>query len=568
MTACSDGSNVTAPAPLAGDEVACGGGTVRLAVLQSTTIDCSSGNLMTLEGGGASYLIVPQFAATDVANTPTSFVIGMSNAITAARPATRFISPSGVSADVVRAQRPAGRMQARFDLGLRRAERTAITSGRWRIPPSVRAASRQAPTRASAPPPALNSERVFNILASSDPGNPVFRSIDARLGYTGDNILVYVDTTSTGVTSADLTRIGEIFDRTLYPLDVTTFGPPVDIDGNGRVIMLMSPAVNALTTASACASQGYVAGFFDGTDLADTTSTESNRGEIFYTIVPDPTGSVSCAHSVSDFLDQIPSIFLHELQHLINFSQKVVLRGGDPEEGWLDEGLSRIAEELGSIHYESLYPPPAGRTNTNQLFPDSAEGYIVGVLYDSYQYLLDPTAETVTLHDDSEDGFAWRGGDWLLLRWYGDQYGTQLYQRLEQTSLTGEANLSAASGTSLATAFGEFSLALFADSLPGQPRTAVPAPDRFASRNLRRLYQALYNVAGPSTGVPLPFPIPAVSLGVGVFGQGSMPPGTMSFATLSTPADSATIHIRFATPAGGMLSPQLRPQVSILRLPG
>jgi hypothetical protein len=63
---------------------------------------------------------------------------------------------------------------------------------------------------------------------------------------------------------------------------------------------------------------------------------------------------------------------------MINFSQKVVMRGVDPEEGWRDEGMSRIAEELGSIHYEALYPPPAGRTNPRQLFPDSAESYSSG----------------------------------------------------------------------------------------------------------------------------------------------------------------------------------------------
>ena len=58
----------------------------------------------------------------------------------------------------------------------------------------------------------------------------------------------------------------------------------------------------------------------------------------------------------------VPGTFLHELQHLISFSQHVVVHHSNPEYGWLDEGLSIVAEELGSLYYEQKCPGTACRT--------------------------------------------------------------------------------------------------------------------------------------------------------------------------------------------------------------
>ena len=122
--------------------------------------------------------------------------------------------------------------------------------------------------------------------------------------------------------------------------------------------------VNALTPSAQCSTSGYVAGFFEEEDLgAGVTDPNSNHGEIFYSIAPDPTGAASCAHTAADVGFAVPSTFLHELQHLISFSQHVVVHGGEPEYGWLDEGLSIVAEELGSVYYEKKCPGPrAART--------------------------------------------------------------------------------------------------------------------------------------------------------------------------------------------------------------
>jgi hypothetical protein len=284
-------------------------------------------------------------------------------------------------------------------------------------------------------------------------------------------------------------------------------------------------------------------------------------------MVPDPGATVSCAHSVASLQDELGATFLHELQHLINFSQHVLVRNSAEEEGWLDEGLSLVAEELGSLYYEAKYPAPAGRTSAAQLFPDSAEGYISGVLETSYSYLLRPDTATLTLHSDDESGLAWRGGDWLLLRWLGDQHGgTGFFRALDQTGLTGIANIEHAAGEPFPSLFGDFSLALYADSLPGVARGQVPAPDRFATRDLRQLYAALYRVAGPSAQVPYRFPVQLTPLSATAV-TASLAPGTMGFYRLDSSAAAPTVTVTFAAPGGGPLRAALHPQVSILRLP-
>ncbi|MFL5560168.1 MAG: hypothetical protein ACJ79K_01720 [Gemmatimonadaceae bacterium] len=555
-------------APVA-DKLCGGGGVVTLAVNQAATIDCSAGSVVDLGGSGAHYLIVPQFASSHVANAGVGYTLAAHTLTLTADIASASVTataplPNGedglrlaraVTPFVASGETQPGARQAAFDFALRKRARDAVASGAWTRAGASRSAS--APLRAV---PALGSMRAFQVVSSFDTKNPTFATVNAQLTYVGANVLVYVDAQSptNGFTPDQLTAFSKLFDETLYPIDIAAFGQPSDIDGNQRVIMLLTPIVNALVTKAECETGGYVGGFFDGFDLV-SNSVNSNQGEVFYAVVPDPSASVSCAHTVAQLLDVVPATFLHELQHLISFSQHVVVNNGAAEEGWLDEGMSLVAEELGSSYYEQKYPPPSGRTNPAQLFPDSAEGFIVGLLGDSYTYLERPDTASVTLHSDADGGLAWRGGDWLLLRWLGDHESTDFYQRLEHSKATGIANISAAAGEAFPTLFGDFSLSLWADSIPGQPRSAVPARDRFTTRNLRELYQAYYNAGGGNR----PYPAQVTTLTIGNTVTGKMVPGTMMFYR----ADATTpIRVKFA-PSSGTFDSNLHPQLSIYRLP-
>ena len=567
LSACS-ADKATSPSTPRTLEPCGAGGTVQISVLQGATVPCGAGGTIDLAGGGAHYLVVPQFAAGGVDKKSIAYAIGVPAAGATASVAA---ADGGPNASVVApvfdeaSLSPVPSPQAFFDFSLREAERSAIKSGAWT---SGSAKTGTLSAQIASMSPTVGSLRNFRVVSSINVNNPTFKTVTGRLSFAGQNILIYIDTLAppNGFTPDQLTAFGQLFDQTLYPIDYAAFGAPSDIDGTGTVIMLLSPVVNSLTPSSQCTTQGYIAGFFDGYDLVSTNA-NSNQGEIFYSVVPDPTGTVSCAHSVADLLRTVPPTFLHELQHLISFSQHVVVHRGREEEGWLDEGMSIVAEELGSIYYEQRFPPPSGRTNPNQLFPDSSQGFISGALSDSYTYLLRSDTASVTLHSDSDGGIAWRGGDWLLLRWLGDQKGAAFYQQLEQGSAIGVSNIEAASGESFPTLFGDFSTSLWTDSIVGVPKSSIPPRDRFATRTLRKMYQALYNAAGPSTEVPRPYPVILTSLPSGSILNASMVPGTMAFYRLDTATGAATVRLQFSSPMGGSFATNLHSQVSLFRLP-
>jgi hypothetical protein len=542
--------------------------TVTLAPTQGTTLDCSDGRTtITLAGNGATYLVVPEYPVGDVPyrfqtftlahDEPAPMTAGMA---TPSMPASMFGSPNA-PAFGPHATPPArrwNRRQASFDLRMLAASHRVATG-------NARAGAPR--TQTDGPVTArdtINQLRTFHVL--SDSNGSTFGTSVARLEFAGANVYVYVDTAApSGFTPSQLASFGQYADNLLYNLDLATFGAPTDLDHNGHVIMLLTQIVNGITPASECETEGYVAGFFYSGDLVPG-GRESNNGEIFYQVVPDPSGVFSCAHSVSSVVGTTPGTFLHELQHMINFGHHVVMHDGAPEEGWLDEGESIVATELGARHYEALFPPPTGRTTPSQIFPDSAEPFITEQLFDSYNYLLQTDTISLTLHSDADCCLQWRGGDWLLLRYMGDQFDSTVYGRLENGIVTGTANLAAASGVTFPTIFANFGIALYADSLPGVPRSAMPPQYQFPSYNFRTDYQALFAGAGGQDDVTKPFPIATQALGSGSPLSATMVPGTMAYYQIATPSGAATVTLHFAGSAGAVLPSNLHPQVAILRI--
>src|ERR1035437_9171704 len=332
----------------------CPAGAALLAPYDAVTVSSAQlDSCLTLPGNGATYLEVGQFASV---GDPTNVVNWQINTSVASGSAAAASRPLHLTGD--------NPIRREFETMLRGIERT--------IAPRARAeaiAARRSPVRLSAaiaPPPALGTRRDFKVVAALDGSS--FTSATARLVYAGDHVLLYVDTIGQGFSDAQYQSLGALFDRDLYAIDIRAFGSESDVDQNGRVIALFTPKINALVSTSNCAFAGYVTGFFYGTDLL-VSDPNSNKGEIFFSYVPDSAGTYSCPHTAASVLQVVPGTFLHELQHMISFNQHVLVRGGAQEDVWLNEGLGQIAEELGSEYYEAKYPPPSGRSTTTQLFP-------------------------------------------------------------------------------------------------------------------------------------------------------------------------------------------------------
>lgn len=572
LAACAT-HDVTSPAGAFQNNPCLPNATVQLAVAGTLRVDCANGGTtVTFAGNGASYLVVPEFAT---AQAPFQLVLysmasgPLSPAAVSARRVRGLVPEAAAAGPMASGGLPPQRaMAAQYaaDRLLRSRARQQAMSGAFRaFASSVPRAPQGSVLRSPPPPGSIRSFHVVSSLAAT----PSYATVAAQLAYVGANVLLYVDTLAPagGFTASQLQGFGQSFDQVLYPIDTTAFGSPTDIDQNGRVIVLLSPVVNGDTPSATCATQGYVAGFFNSEDFSGPADANSNQGEIFYAIVPDPAGTFSCAQTVANVQDAVPAIFLHELQHLINYSQHVVVSGGGAGASWLDEGLSIAAEELGSLHYETECPPPSCRSNPAQLFPDSSQGFVQGFLYDSYAFALLPDTASITLENDGDQGVSWRGGAWLLVRWLADQAGgSGFYRQLERGPSDGVADIELATGRSFPELFADFGLALHTDSLAGLPRTTAPSVNRFVTRNVKQLWARLFATSGPSSAFPLADPLQLFAITADT-STAVLYPGTVTYFRLDTPANAATVSIRFAVPGGAAFSSALKPQMAIFRLP-
>lgn len=527
-----------------------------LAVGEGVVVRGADAGCLRLGSAGQRMLIVPQYVpATTSTPSPSTFSLAVASLSAIASSEDPFgvardVAPSVVALQTTAPPTPREILEAT----LRANERTLADELQTEPTPAPSASRAPNAPRFNVVPtaPSLGTTRTFRVLASLT--GVSYSTVTARLRFAGTNILFYDDVGSPAPLSDDeVTRLGRLFDETLYRLDVATFGAESDIDGNGRVIVLTTPVVNAITPTADCSASGFVPGFFNGTDLT-TRNTNSNRAEIFYAFVPDPKGERSCGHLSDEVLRLLPETFAHEFQHMISFNQHVLVRRGTGEATWLNEGLSHIAEELGARYYDDRYPAPSGRATPSQFLPDSAFMMIRGNLTNAAAYLANPGAFSVTAFSGLGT-LEERGAAWLFLRWLGAQKGDAVFGRLVQTAQTSRTNVESATGETLDALLGDFSIALFADSVPGIARSAISPRYRLGQRTMREL------LARSLTRPAYPLVVRTVSGGATV--TGSMVQGTALHYQLTVPVGGSVI--RLSAPGGGAIPASAGAQLGILR---
>jgi hypothetical protein len=525
--------------------------TLDLAVGEGITVGVADlERCLQLPAMGQRYLVVPQFASAADDPISTPFRIGRTTPVTAA--ASGMLAQS--AGPLLSTQRPVS-AQERVDRMMRNIERE--------IAPQV-AMQDNEPGPMVLPALTLNSSRSFRVISDlgDDGDSPKFGTSSARLRYIGAHILIYVDQRSVSTMSeAEMTRIGDLFDARLYDLAAARFGSESDLDGNGKVIILMTPFVNGLVSKDECQNESFVAGYFYPNDLF-LRNANSNKGEIFYTLVPDPVGTYSCPQGAAFVRRLVPGTFIHEFQHMISFNQHVLARGGSSEDVWLNEGLSLIAEETAARYYEERYAAPAG-----EIFSDSAAMFLEEIVVHAYDYLFASKAYSVTTFDGFGD-LEERGAAWLFLRWLGDQKGDGIYSRLVQTRMTSTENVQSKAGESFAALFGDFSIAVAAD-VPGFARSTLLPRYRFTTRPQGVDYRILFQrVQGKFRAALPPSPVVLTQLQPHASAAPqSMVQGTMAFYNLSTTAIAQpSIGLLFTAGAAGSLPLVLTPQVGIVRV--
>src|SRR2546428_426180 len=425
-------------------------------------------------------------------------------------------------------------------------------------PPGERARRARGGRRPAAPPPGRRARRKSGVPASARSGGAPadFKTIGARVRAVGAHVAIYVDTLAPppGLDSADIDTLRQVFDTLLYPLDSANFGAVSDLDANSVVIALMTPVVNSLTTKGECTAAGgsYIAGFFFPPDLDPTASAfETNGGEIFYSIVPDPSATLSCAHTSADVKTGTPGLFAHEFQHMINFAQHTLIQHGSvAEEGWLDEGLSLYAEELTARRYLQ-----AGDTA-------SFSRLAINDVADAYQYLSATGASPLLIEFD-QGTLEETGASWLFARYLVDQYGPALPGKLDQSTLAGAANVAAQTGHAFDTTVTRWALANWVSDLPG---FATPVELSYTSWHFRTRTFPSLNQQDPHD-FPRPYPlVPMASAGSAVSLSGTLRSGSGVYARALQAPGAAAFTLLFNAGGTAALSALDVPRLSVIRI--
>ncbi|GLC23892.1 Ig-like domain-containing protein [Roseisolibacter agri] len=470
--------------------VACAADAAALMAVGQVTVLASVTSLC-LPGGaaGAEYALVPFNGSTNAASRASLSVqasgVTAPGAVTAADLTAPLSDEGGLAALTTTGAVASRALVARTPLAALEARQRAVAArelaprlGAARSWFATRSSARTGLSRAVIPRTAAVGDLV-SLNANADDACTNARMRVARVAAIGSKSVVVADTGNPagGYTDADYASIAATFDTLIAPVASESFGDPTDIDGNGKVVLFFTRAVNELTPAS---SGWYVGGFFWSRDLFPTTAATagdacaaSNAGELFYLMVPDPSGTINDNRfSKAGVSSVVIGTVAHEYQHLINASRRMYVNtsAADWEDTWLDEGLSHVAEEL--VFYRA-----AGLAARANLGAAALRRSSVSVdAFNEFQlenfgrfgdYLA---ATAVNSPYASDDSLATRGAAWAFLRYAADQKGgteSATWRALVNSTASGMANVRQVFGTESVALFRDWATSLFADDLTG-----------------------------------------------------------------------------------------------------
>jgi len=304
------------------------------------------------------------------------------------------------------------------------------------------------------------------MVRDGDAGSPSnYTAIRGVLKGLGREIQVYVAAEDLEQVSPNLVQdLIVTFDDKIYPLTSGHVGRARDVDGDGRFTILLSSWLDHLG-----GGRYPVDGFVRVADLDPAyRSPFGNKCDMMYLNTALKTGP------------HLRTVLAHEYMHAVVFTKKTLRgsRDGRPaleEEGWLDEAMAHLAEDLHGFSMSNIdYRVSAFLTSP-----------------ESYQLVVDDyfAADLFRSHGN-------RGSTYLFLRWCADRYGSDLLAELVHSDLRGAASLEAVTGATFADLFRRWSLALFTSGLEPAQEKATSLEDGFRSINMRAPCEE-WELAGP-----------------------------------------------------------------------
>lgn len=406
----------------------------------------------------------------------------------------------------------------------------------------------------STPAIAVGHRREFAVCSQIPCTTQNFETIRAEARFVGDRAAIYedLDAPPGGFTEGDFQEFGQIFDDDLYAVDTDAFGAESDVDANGVVVILLTPGVNRLTDPDEC-NVSFVTGFFFAVDIdpAFATDPRSNRGEVFYGLVPDPDGTVTCTHTANSVRNLLPVTFVHEFQHMINYHQRVLVRGGTTTEVlWLNEAMSHLAEELAAFRFRDR----GDNAGFNR--------FAIGNIFNLYNYLTEP-GDIFTLSTTGTGTLAERGAGWAFLRWMVDRHGTTIIRRLSETRLRGIENVEAATGVPIDVLLSRW---FFANWVSDLPNFTAPPAVRYESWQFRTTYASLNEQAPDTFDRPYPL-VPTDVSGLASFDHtGILRAGSGEYFLVRQGASDPAISLQFTDPDGDPLTAASGAALNVIRI--
>lgn len=352
------------------------------------------------------------------------------------------LHPPGTRLELPPSAREMARGTELFHKRLRDSERALFSGPEWVPLPSHPPEHLASGARSSAPELTAPARRTFIPYSDGQCANPAAPRVGTRL-LEDERFVVYQDSIQRITAPANPVHLERMLayyrDFGVGVID-EYFGAPPDVDGNGRLVIFISPAVQS----------GVAAFVWSGDLFARSSCAGSNEMELVYFNASTIAGMAN-----GDF--QALGTLVHEIKHVSSLHRRI-RHGRQPGSSgspyhavWVEEGSAEIAAEISSRRAWASRggPLPGARLDGGTIrsagFTPENYGTILR-LARTVDFLGSQPNSLTADPNGAPERHSFYGSSWHFHRFLGDAYGTALgrsseaeFFRAQNDSLTAPA---------------------------------------------------------------------------------------------------------------------------------
>ncbi len=240
-----------------------------------------------------------------------------------------------------------------------------------------------------------------------------------RIGFNDDLVLYQdsVEWSSTPLPQAAANLLFNYYQNHTKQMVSDYFGPPSDVDGDGRVIIVTSADVPS----------NAAAGVWSGDFLSPISCPASNQAEVIYF-----AGDVLQDLVAADPSYLALSVLAHEMKHVVSLYNGV--RRGSFHNTWIEEGTAEVAQTMSSrIAWAATGGPAVGQAINGADIVDAVQANngeispemwgLVGELAELIVNLSTQPNSLITNPNGSNNSHTFYAAAWHFFRYIGDAYG-------------------------------------------------------------------------------------------------------------------------------------------------